>query len=320
MNRQRRGGRGGSVIRGGRGRGGFRGRGLHRRAVHRRGGRGRGGFKPRASGGGGAGVTLSNEVDVRRLQVGGKSLVVSLCENEFGRFVKVSESTDAAHNKIIIPEGGVARFTALVKQLQGTTSGSNGTDESNRASLRMSTAGKFVWLDAGRNRFGPYLRISTESRVRFTVTIPAPEGTEFLLAALEGLVAEHGIRERFSELELPPPQQVRVSTRRWEDSKRFFFDARANERGVYLRVSEVASEAAGGVRRAIHLPYEAWDAAIGVMESFRDEVSEQLGGEGGDDAMIATVTVGRVGGNGNGTASTNSGSGSGAGAGAGDGK
>lgn len=57
-------------------------------------------------------IALSKTFDVEQ-----KSFTISLCENDRGRFVKVTEATKNRSNSIIIPEKGVELIAAHLEEL-----------------------------------------------------------------------------------------------------------------------------------------------------------------------------------------------------------
>jgi len=116
-----------------------------------------------------------------------------------------------------------------------------------------------------------------QSRSRVTVVIPTT-GLRRLSAAIAETCAEVGIdmdgvaapamraaphQEVIAAEHLPAPKSLATA------SKRFFFDMFSNDRGVYLRVSELG---VGNQRNSIAIPQEAWSNFAQIIQSYSQQM------------------------------------------------
>jgi len=122
------------------------------------------------------------------------------------------------------------------------------------------------YLDLKENPRGRFLRVSqtiTRGGPRSQIAIPAQGMIEFR-DALTDLVDEFGTDDGGFEGELPEGQHFRV------ENKNFYFDIGQNNRGVYMRISEVKTN----FRSAITIPEKSWGKFRDVFDDFVDKMKE----------------------------------------------
>ncbi|XP_050219573.1 transcription factor Pur-alpha 1 [Mercurialis annua] len=218
------------------------------------------------SGGGNSDVELL----CKTLQVEHKLFYFDLKENPRGRYLKVSEKTSATRSTIIVPCSGISWFLDLFNYYVNS-------DDPDLFSKELQLDSKVFYFDIGENRRGRFLKVSEASVSRNRSTIIIPAGDEGW-AAFRNILAE--INEAATQqtsvglsddvgagfisapksvvnvdasVELPAQDEMgsmEVSKVIRADQKRFFFDLGSNNRGHFLRISEVA----GSDRSSIILP------------------------------------------------------------------
>ena len=95
------------------------------------------------------------------------------------------------------------------------------------------SAQRKIYFDLKENKRGIFLRVSCTASYgssRHTIALPA-QGIEEVRDVLTEFIEEYGQDEEPQET--PEFQEMRV------ERKRFYFDSGANDRGAFLRISEV---------------------------------------------------------------------------------
>jgi len=94
---------------------------------------------------------------------------------------------------------------------------------------------------------------------------------------LSGLLDVYGIDDHETSVELPESKSMRV------ENKMFYFDIGQNNRGTYMRISEVRSN----FRTAITIPERAWPRLRDIIGEYLDKVEDGPGpAESGDAPAI----------------------------------
>ena len=125
------------------------------------------------------------------------------------------------------------------------------------------------YLDLKENRRGRFLRVSqtiNRGSLRFHIAVPAQGLVEFrnnLSQLLEEYCADSLEATVFKEL--PDSRTIRV------DNKTFYFDVKQNQRGVFMRISEVKVN----FRTAITIPEKTWCRFHDVISDFCGRLKEQ---------------------------------------------
>ena len=126
------------------------------------------------------------------------------------------------------------------------------------------------FLDLRENSRGRFLRITQScalSGTRFSIALPA-QGIPQLRNALAELLDEYG--EGFldgpEQLDLPEAKSLRA------DNKNFYFDPGNNERGDYLKISEVKQSI--GVRSSITISLKALPQLCEILNELQAKFAE----------------------------------------------
>nr|XP_043631948.1 transcription factor Pur-alpha 1 [Erigeron canadensis] len=181
--------------------------------------------------------TDDQDVSSKELQLDTKVFYFDVGENRRGRFLKVSEASVSRNRSTIIVPAGSTRD-------EGWSAFRNILEEINEAS-------KLFVLPNQQNAEG-----ITQERI---VGLSDDVGAGFIAGnssqSAPTASSDLNLGDRTSTFELPPPSSDEssafgVSKVIRADQKRFFFDLGSNNRGHYLRISEVA----GSDRSSIILP------------------------------------------------------------------
>ncbi|KAJ9592369.1 hypothetical protein L9F63_015975, partial [Diploptera punctata] len=125
------------------------------------------------------------------------------------------------------------------------------------------------YLDLKENSRGRFLRVSqtiTRGGPRSQIAIPAQGMIEFR-DALTDLLEEFGTDDGGFKGELPEGRHMRV------ENKNFYFDIGQNNRGIYMRISEVKTN----FRTAITVPEKSWARFRDIFADYCEKMKE--GGE-----------------------------------------
>lgn len=60
---------------------------------------------------------MDKTIATQELQVEHKHLVIAFCENERGRFLRISEEAHGRRNTVIVPSTGVTQFVEMLDQV-----------------------------------------------------------------------------------------------------------------------------------------------------------------------------------------------------------
>ncbi|KAF5748854.1 transcription factor Pur-alpha 1 [Tripterygium wilfordii] len=274
------------------------------------------------SGGSGGGVGGGNDVELlcKTLQVEHKLFYFDLKENPRGRYLKISEKTSATRSTIIVPFSGISWFfdlfnyyvntddqEVLSKELQLDTKVFYFDIGENRRGrfLKVSEASvsrnrSTIIVPAGSTReegwaaFRNILAEINEASRLFTLpNQQSSEASERLVGLSDdvgaGFITGHSSQPASSSelnvdrpIELPAHDEglskvIRV------DQKKFFFDLGSNNRGHFLRISEVA----GTDRSSIILPLSGLKQLHETIGHFVEITKDRM--EGMTSAYVRTV-------------------------------
>lgn len=121
-----------------------------------------------------------------------------------------------------------------------------------------------VYFDLKENKRGVFLRISSTATFgapRQTIALPA-QGIVDVRNVLTEFNDEYGGQEVDEPPELPEFQEMRV------ERKRFYFDCGNNDRGSFLRISEVTSR----YRSSITLPKQGLSKFKDILDDVIDKM------------------------------------------------
>ncbi|TYJ41609.1 hypothetical protein E1A91_A03G034600v1 [Gossypium mustelinum] len=283
---------------------------------------GGGGGVDRGGGGGERGGN-DVELVCKTLQVEHKLFYFDLKENPRGRYLKISEKTSATRSTIIVPSSGISWFLDLFnyyvhsddhdlfsKELQLDTKVFYFDIGENRRGrfLKVSEASvsrnrSTIIVPAGSTRdegWAAFRNILAEineaSRLFLLPNQQSSEPSERLVGLSDdvgaGFISGHSQPSSTSELnvdrsvELPPQDEtgnMGVSKVIRADQKRFFFDLGSNNRGHFLRISEVA----GSDRSSIILPLSGLKQFHEIVGHFVEITKDRI--EGMMGANVRTV-------------------------------
>ncbi|OIV94226.1 hypothetical protein TanjilG_09381 [Lupinus angustifolius] len=284
---------------------------------------GGGGGGAAAGGGGSGGGGNDVELLCKTLQVEHKLFYLDLKENPRGRYLKISEKTSATRSTIIVPSSGISWFLDLFnyyvnsddqelfsKELQLDTKifyfdiGENRRGrflKISEASVSRNRSTIIVPSGSSRDEGWAAFRnilaeINEASRLFILPNQQNSESPERLVGLSDdvgaGFISGSGQPAASSELnvdrsvDLPSQDEIGnlgVSKVIRVDQKRFFFDLGNNNRGHFLRISEVA----GSDRSSIILPLSGLKQFHEVVGHFVEITKDRI--EGMAVANVRTV-------------------------------
>jgi len=234
----------------------------------------------------------SNEKELasQQIQIQSKRFYIDVKENQRGRFIKLAEvgvggrksrilmTMSAAnefknrliefselHSSMGPSQGGVTP-TASTNTAQSTNPTNN--DSNNRESDGLIKSETFIkdrkryYLDLKENQRGRFLRVSMvvpgPRGARTQVAIPAQGLIEFKDQLADMLERYSTASEETSQADLPESKSLRA------DNKTFYFDCGSNQRGSFLKISEVRQNR---YRTSITIPDK-------YLKQFKDQINE----------------------------------------------
>lgn len=276
-----------------------------------------------SSGGGGGGGGNDVELLCKTLQVEHKLFYFDLKENPRGRYLKISEKTSATRSTIIVPFNGISWFLDLFnyyvnsddqdvfsKELQLDTKvfyfdvGENRRGrflKVSEASVSRNRSTIIVPAGSARDEGWAAFRnilaeINEASRLFISPNQQTSETSERLGLSDDvgaGFISSHSSQSAPTAdltiertIDLPAADEVSnlgVSKVIRVDQKRFFFDLGNNNRGHFLRISEVA----GSDRSSIILPLSGLKQFYEMVGHFVEISKDRL--EGITGANIRTI-------------------------------
>ncbi|KAI0511980.1 hypothetical protein KFK09_012614 [Dendrobium nobile] len=211
------------------------------------------------------GTASGSDVELmsKTLQFEHKLFYFDLKENPRGRYLKISEKTSATRSTIIVPVNGIVWFLDLFNYYVNT-------DE--------------------RDAFSKELKLDTKQHLESSERVPGLSddvGAGFISGSGHSIQPVTGSDLNVDRLvELSPQDEVGsmgLSKVIRADQKRFFFDLGSNNRGHFLRISEVA----GPDRSSIILPLSALKQFHEMLGHFVEITKDRL--EGISNANVRTV-------------------------------
>uniref|UniRef100_A0A915PVA2 Uncharacterized protein n=1 Tax=Setaria digitata TaxID=48799 RepID=A0A915PVA2_9BILA len=225
------------------------------------------------------------ELASKMLQVQSKRFYVDVKQNNRGRFIKLAEvGLGGRKSRLILSMSAAVAFRdhldKFVKFFDGLASGEEPTVGENgqlKSEIIVHESRRY-YLSLKENQRGRYLRVSQTVLRGMTgppsqIALPAPGMTQ-LRDALSELIdkyAEGYLNENDANVELPEPKHVRA------ENKIFYFDVGHNERGTFVRISEVKQ--ISGSRSSIAVPMSAWGAFRDVLAELQEKMTATKGAE-----------------------------------------
>lgn len=213
------------------------------------------------------------ELATKMLQIQSKRFYLDVKQNRRGRFIKVAEvGADGRRSQIFLAlsvaeqfRGHLSAFSDYYASL-GPPNPDTVPDDGKLKSEVMVKDNRRYYLDLKENTRGRFLRVSQtipRGGPRSQIAIPAQGMIEFR-DALTDLLEEFGTEDGGYKGELPEGRHMRV------ENKNFYFDIGQNNRGIYMRVSEVKTN----FRTAITIPEKSWSRFRDVFAEYCDKMKE----------------------------------------------
>lgn len=220
--------------------------------------------------------TGETELATKMLQIQSKRFYLDVKQNKRGRFIKVAEiGADGRRSQIFLALSTAAEFRDHLSTFSdfyaslGPPNPENVPEDGKLKSEMMIKDNRRYYLDLKENSRGRFLRVSqTISRggPRSQIAIPAQGMIEFR-DSLTDLLEEFGTDDGGFKGELPEGRHMRV------DNKNFYFDIGQNNRGIYMRISEVKTN----FRSAITVPEKSWGRFRDVFADYCEKMKEGVG-------------------------------------------
>jgi len=210
----------------------------------------------------------NDELATRSLRIQSKRYYVDVKQNQRGRFMKLVEGLPNGNkNRISFPMSTVPdvrdKLTAFGKFWEDMESQCSEKDvevseDGRLKSDDIRSGQRRIYFDLKENKRGVFLRISSTASygaTRQTVALPA-QGIMDIRNVLTEMIDEFGQADDHDD-QLPEFQEMRV------ERKRFYFDCGSNDRGSFLRISEVTNR----YRSSITIPQQG-------LSKFKDILGE----------------------------------------------
>ncbi|XP_059047055.1 transcriptional activator protein Pur-beta-B isoform X2 [Achroia grisella] len=248
------------------------------------------------------------ELATKMLQIQSKRFYLDVKQNRRGRFIKVAEiGADGRRSQIFLAMSTAAEFRDHLTSFSdyysslGPPNPDTVPDDGKLKSEMMLKDNRRYYLDLKENSRGRFLRVSqtiTRGGPRSQVALPAQGMIEFR-DALTDLLDDFGVDDGGFKGELPEGRHLRV------DNKNFYFDIGQNNRGIYMKVSEVVPslQVKSNFRTAITVPEKCWTRFRDILADYCDKMcraqhpldQHQGGGPPGGGAGGAGGAGGRAG-------------------------
>ncbi|CAK1595640.1 unnamed protein product [Parnassius mnemosyne] len=211
------------------------------------------------------------ELASKMLQIQSKRFYLDVKQNRRGRFIKVAEiGADGRRSQIFLAMSTAAEFRDYLSSFSdfysslGPPNPDNVPDDGKLKSEMMLKDNRRYYLDLKENSRGRFLRVSqtiTRGGPRSQVALPAQGMIEFR-DALTDLLDDFGTDDGGFKGELPEGRHLRV------DNKNFYFDIGQNNRGIYMKISEVKSN----FRTAVTVPEKCWTRFRDILADYCDKM------------------------------------------------
>ncbi|XP_044593381.1 transcriptional activator protein Pur-beta isoform X1 [Cotesia glomerata] len=223
------------------------------------------------------GQQSEQELATKMLQIQSKRFYLDVKQNRRGRFIKVAEiGADGRRSQIFLALSTASEFRDHLSTFSdfyaslGPPNPENVPDDGKLKSEMMVKDNRRYYLDLKENSRGRFLRVSqtiTRGGPRTQIAIPAQGMIEFR-DALTDLLEEFGVDDGGFKGDLPEGRYMRV------DNKNFYFDIGQNNRGIYMRISEVKTN----FRTAITVPEKSWSRFRDIFADYCEKMKEGGGG------------------------------------------
>ncbi|XP_076293870.1 purine-rich binding protein-alpha isoform X2 [Lasioglossum baleicum] len=214
------------------------------------------------------------ELASKMLHIQSKRFYIDVKQNRRGRFIKVAEiAVDGRRSQIYLALSTASEFRNYLSSFSdfyaslGPQNTENVPDDGKLKSEVMTKDNRRYYLDLKENARGRFLRVSqtiTRGGQRTQIAIPAQGMIEFR-DSLTDLLEEYGTDDGGFKIDLPDGRYMRV------DSKNFYFDIGQNNRGIYMRISEVKTH----FRTAITVPEKSWANFRDIFADYCERMRER---------------------------------------------
>lgn len=221
----------------------------------------------------GTGQPGEQELASKMLQIQSKRFYLDVKQNRRGRFIKVAEiGADGRRSQIFLALSTAAEFRDHLSAFSdfyaslGPPNPDNLPEDGKLKSEMMTKDNRRYYLDLKENSRGRFLRVSqtiARGGPRSQIAIPAQGMIEFR-DALTDLLEEFGTDDGGFKGELPEGRHLRV------ENKNFYFDIGQNNRGIYMRISEVKTN----YRTAVTIPEKSWSRFRDIFGDYVDKMKE----------------------------------------------
>ncbi|XP_032579750.1 transcriptional activator protein Pur-beta isoform X2 [Drosophila sechellia] len=231
---------------------------------------------------GGSGV--EQELATKMLQIQSKRFYLDVKQNRRGRFIKVAEiGADGRRSQIYLALSTAAEFRDHLSSFSdyyaslGPPNTDNLPEDGKLKSEMMIKDYRRYYLDLKENARGRFLRVSqtiTRGGPRSQIALPAQGMIEFR-DALTDLLEEFGANDGGFKGDLPEERHMKV------DNKNFYFDIGQNNRGVYMRISEVKNN----FRTSITIPEKCWIRFRDIFNDYCEKMKKS------SDSITAEINL-----------------------------
>lgn len=210
----------------------------------------------------------NDELASKSLRIQSKRYYVDVKQNNRGKFIKLVEGLPNGNkNRISFPMSTVPEVRDKLSSFAdfyANLDPKEGSSDSDKHALKcddIRAGQRRIYFDLKENDRGVYLRISSTAQYssqRHTLALPA-QGIVDVRNVLSEFNDEFGGEDEKEPEDLPEFQEMRI------ERKRFYFDCGSNERGAFLRVSEVTNR----YRSSITIPKQG-------LSKFRDILDDVI--------------------------------------------
>jgi len=255
------------------------------------GGGGGGGGGRKGGGGQRRGADRGEELATKVLSIQSKRFYLDVKQNERGRFIKFAEVAGGGKkSRIFMTMRTSSTFKELLEKFAEEVDKLGGDEPPQDTQPTLIHSETIVhdkrryFLDLRENNRGRFLRVtqSSMSGTRYSIALPA-QGIVQLKEALAELIGEYGegYMDDPEDVEVPESRSMRA------DNKNFYFDPGHNERGDYLKISEVKPSV--GIRSSITVSAHALPQFIELLTDLQQKIVDlrAVAAEGGGGAKEA---------------------------------
>jgi len=240
--------------------------------------------------GGGGAPEADQQLASKMLQIQSKRFYLDVKQNRRGRFIKVAEiSADGRRVQIFLALSTAAElrnhltsFSDYYAGLGPSIKDANSEDLKLKSEMMVKDNRRY-FLDLKENSRGRFLRlsqISSRDESRSQIALPAQGMIEFR-DCLTNLLNEFGVEDGGFQNILPGGRNCRV------ENKNFYFDIGQNNRGVFMRVSEVKTD----FRTAITIPEKSWTMFRDILDDCVAKMEEAMKADKSEREEVKTASA-----------------------------